>query len=111
MTFDDFEIAALIGMPKAHVGVRRGLPLLHQKRGHVEARADYRGADGTEFTTAATGIAIPSRETGLGTSTYTLLPNATNYRGDARTHTPNPRIGFRIMRARYAACSRTPDCG
>ena len=49
VTFDDREIGDLIEMPKAHAGTRRGLQLLRRKRGHVEAHADYRGTDGTEF--------------------------------------------------------------
>ena len=49
LTFDDREIGALVEMPKAHMGTRHGFPFLRQKRGHVEAYADYKGADGTEF--------------------------------------------------------------
>ena len=49
VTFDDREIGALIEMPKARAGTHHGFPSLRQKRGHFEARADYQGADGTEF--------------------------------------------------------------
>ena len=48
-SFDDREIGTLIEMPKARAGTHHGFPSLRQKRGHVEASADYQGADGTEF--------------------------------------------------------------
>ena len=49
VTFNDREIGDWIEMPKAHAGTRRRLPPLREKRGHVEAHADYEGTDGTEF--------------------------------------------------------------
>lgn len=47
--YDDSEIGALIEMEKFAVLKRPGLPPLRAKRGHVEARADYKGQGGFQF--------------------------------------------------------------
>lgn len=49
VTFGDREIGVLIEMPKTRTGRHHGFPSLRQKRGHVEASAEYKGKDGTEF--------------------------------------------------------------
>ena len=49
VTFSDEEIGELIAVSKVGVAKRPGLPSLRQKRGHVEAHADFKGDDGREF--------------------------------------------------------------